>query len=110
MAAAVHSLIDLDSNHDLTRHAWERMGCRGLSPAKVRQVLAYGRTVHVRGATIYAVGRREVDRFAVDGVDLSAVEGVQVVCTDSGVVMTVYRNRDFRGLRPRRRRAHRRSC
>jgi len=110
MGEAVHSLIDIDSSYDLTRHAWERMGCRGLSPAKVRRVLNYGRVAHVRGATIYAVGRKEVERFAVDGVDLSDVEGVQVVCTDRGLVMTVYRNRDFRGLRPRRRRSSRRSC
>ena len=107
MGVAVHSLTDIDSNHDLTRHAWERMGCRGLSPAKVQRVINYGRVVHVRGATIYAVGRKEVERFERDGIDLADVEGIQVVCTDSGLIMTVYRNRDFRGLRPRRRRARR---
>ncbi len=107
MGASVHSLIDIESNYDLTRHAWERMGGRGLSPDKVRRVLNYGRVAHVRGATIYAVGRKEVERFAVDGVDLSDVEGVQVVCSDSGNIMTVYRNRNFRGLRPSRRRARR---
>lgn len=107
MGAAVHSLIDINSNYDLTRHAWERMGCRGLSPDKVRRVVNYGRVAHVRGATIYAVGRKEVERFALDGVDLHDVEGIQVVCSDSGNIMTVYRNRNFRGLRPSRRRARR---
>lgn len=102
MGAAVHSLIDIDSNYNLTRHAWERMGCRGISLDKVRRVLNYGRVAHVRGATIYAVGRKEVECFAVDGVDLSDVEGVQIVCNDSGTIMTVYRNRNFRGLRPKR--------
>jgi hypothetical protein len=108
MSAAVHSTIDLH-HYDLTRHAWERMSGRGLSPAAIRRVLNYGRVAHVRGATIYAVGRKEVRRFQRDGIDLSGLEGVQVVCSESGVVMTVYRNRDFRGLRPRSRRSRRRS-
>ena len=47
------------------------------------------------------------ERYRLDGVELSSVEGVQVVCTDSGSILTVYRNRDLRGLRPRSRRAHR---
>ena len=103
MGAAVHILIGIDRQHDLTRHAWQRMGARGLSPQKLRRVLNYGRVVHVRGATIYAVGRSEVEHFAADGVDLSDVDGVQVVCGTEGQILTVYRNRDFRGLRPRRR-------
>ena len=107
MGTAVHRLIDIGSNRDLTRHAWQRMGGRSLSPEKVRRVLDYGRVAHVRGATVYALGRKEVERFAAVGVDLSDLEGVQVVCSDSGTIMTVYRNRDFRGLRPRRRRARR---
>jgi hypothetical protein len=104
---AVHKTIDLQSEYSLTRHAWERMSGRGLSPAAVRLVLNYGRAAHIRGATIYVVGRKEVERYRLDGIELSAVEGVQVVCTDSGSILTVYRNRDLQGLRPRSRRAHR---
>ena len=107
MSATVHSSIDLHNDYGLSRHAWERMSGRGLSPDAVRRVLDYGRVAHVRGAAIYAVGRKEVDRFGDVGIDLSDVEGVQVVCSNSGVVITVYRNRDFRGLRPRSRRPNR---
>lgn len=103
----VHKTIDLQSKYSLTRHAWERMTGRGLSPAAIRLVLNHGRTVHIRGATIYVVGRKEVGRYRQDGIELSSVEGVQVVCTDSGSILTVYRNRDLRGLRPRSRRARR---
>jgi len=102
---AVHKTIDLQSEYSLTRHAWERMSGRGLSPAAIRLVLNYGRAAHIRGATIYVVGRKEVERYRQNGVELSSVEGVQVVCTDSGSILTVYRNRDLRGLRPRSRRA-----
>jgi len=102
---AVHETINLQSEYSLTRHAWERMSGRGMSPSAIRLVLNYGRAVHVRGAVIYVVGRKEVERYRKDGIELSSVEGVQVVCTDSGSILTVYRNRDLRGLRPRSRRA-----
>lgn len=102
------SFADISEEHKLTRHAWERMCGRGLSPDMVCRVLRCGRVVYVRGARIYAVGRKETERFQQAGIDLSDVEGVQVVCSHSGAVMTAYRNRSFRGLRPRLRRSHRR--
>lgn len=94
----------------LTRHAAERMSTRRLPAAAVTAVITYGRTVRTRGAEILAIGRREVEMYEREGIDLSRYEGVQVVCSREGVVLTVYRNRDFRGLRPRAgRRGHRRS-
>ncbi len=85
--------------HRLTRHAHTRMAARRLSPSAIDAVLRYGRAVHVRGARIHAIGRREVARYLGVGVDLSAYEGIQVVCSPGGLVLTAYRNRDFRGLR-----------
>jgi hypothetical protein len=105
---AVHQTIDLQGEYRLTRHAWDRMSGRGLSPAAIRLVLNYGRAADIRGATIYVVGRKEAERYRQDGIELSSVEGVQVVCTDTGAILTVYRNRDLRGLRPRSRRPRRR--
>ena len=107
MSATVHSVFDLHDNYHLSRHAWARMGGRSLSPDMIRKVFNYGRVTHVRNATIYAVGRKEVNRFDRENVDLTNVEGIQVVCSKSGTVMTVYRNHDFRGLRPRSRRVRR---
>lgn len=70
--------------------------------------MAYGRVVHVRGAEIHAIGRKEVLRYRQRGIDLRMYEGIQVVCRPgAGVVLTVYRNRDLRGLRPHRRSAAR---
>lgn len=100
--------VHLQNGYSLTQHGWERMSGRGLSPAAIRLVLNYGRAAHIRGATIYVIGRKEVERYGQDGIELSSAEGVQVVCTDSGSILTVYRNRDLRGLRPRSRRARRR--
>jgi hypothetical protein len=106
MSAAIHDTIYLNSNYNLTQHAWDRMCGRSLCPSAIRLVLNYGRAVHTRGAIIYVVGRKEVARFRREGVELSAVEGIQVVCSESRAVLTVYRNRDLRGLRPRARRTH----
>ena len=92
----------------LTKHARSRMNERCVSPEAVMKVTTYGRVAHVRGAEIYAVGRKEVERFLAEGVDLRRVEGIQVVCSADGSVLTVYRNSNFRGLRPRSgRRSHR---
>ena len=47
------------------------------------------------------IAPQEVFRYRHHGVDLQEYEGVQVVCRPgSGFILTAYRNRDFRGLRP----------
>lgn len=95
------------TNLPITRHALERMRARSIGTDAVTAALFHGRSVHVRGAEIYAIGRVEVRDQSIVGPDISAFEGVQVVCSPAGDVLTVYRNHDFRDLR-RRRRPHRR--
>jgi len=86
----------------ITQHAWARMCGRRLNGQTIDAVLNYGRVVHVRGAAIHVIGRKEVEKLARSGVDVGDCEGVQVVCTpDDSAILTVYRNNDFRGLRPR---------
>lgn len=83
----------------LTDHATARMARRGIQSNIINLVFEYGRPVYTRGAMIYAIGRREVEQYRLDGIDLSRCEGVQVVCAKDGAVLTVYRNRNFRRLR-----------
>ncbi len=91
----------------LTSHARRRLNGRGIPAEAVDVVLRYGRTVHTRGAAIRVIGRKEV--FENGHLNLSPFEGIQVVCSPDGEVMTIYRNKDLRGLRSRRRRpSHRR--
>ena len=91
--------------HILTNHALMRMGDRGIQAGAIEAALLHGRVFHVRGAEIHAIGRKDVLRNKKNGIDLAAYEGTQVVCApDGAVVITAYRNRDFRGLRPRGRR------
>jgi hypothetical protein len=96
--------------HHLSAHARRRMRERGVSEEALALALLFGRIVWTRGAQVFAIGRREVRYFLKQGVDLTLHEGVQVVCAPDGSILTVYRNRDFRGLRPalgRKRAPHR---
>ena len=77
----------------LTKHARDRMSRRGIGLASINDALVYGRYAHVRGTDIYAVGRKEVKRLAKKGIDLRKSEGVHVVCSSEGAIVTAYRNR-----------------
>lgn len=84
----------------LTRHAWQRIQERNISLRAAAEAFLYGRRAHVRGSVVYAIGRKEIAEARREGVDLSAEDGVQIVCSPRDeVVITAYRNRDFRGLR-----------
>jgi hypothetical protein len=72
---------------------------RRINATAVDTAIDYGRAVYTRGAVIHAIGRSEIARWAEVGIDLSAYEGIQVVCAKDGSVLTVYRNRNFRLLR-----------
>ena len=92
----------------LSRHARLRTHARRFGVVAIEAAMAYGRVVFVRGAEIHAIGRKEVLRCRRRGIDLQAFEGIQVVCRPgASVVLTAYRNRDFRGLRPYRHHASR---
>ena len=88
------------AGYTLTKHGATRLSARGLPVARLRGVFEFGREVHTRGAIIHVVGRNEVayaNKFAADITDL---EGWHVVCSREGHLITAYRNRDLRGLRP----------
>jgi hypothetical protein len=94
----------MTGKYPLTEHARRRMDARRIAAEAVAATLRFGRRVHVRGAVIYAIGKREARKWARRGVNLSRHEGLQVVCSHEGAVLTVYRNRELRGLRPHRHR------
>jgi hypothetical protein len=91
------------SEFKLTQHGRDRASSRGLSPLMMQAVFSFGREVHTRGAVIYAVGNKEVTQAKASSEDISEIEGWHIVCSRQGEVITVYRNRDLRGLRPRHR-------
>ena len=103
----IHRTIKITNNFRLTLHAWERMEARGFSSEKINKVLSFGRVIHTRGAAIYAIGRKEINHYENQGINLNGLNGMQIVCTKDGSIVTMYRNRDFRSLKPRSRTHHR---
>jgi len=88
----------------VSMHADERLNARGICATDLARTLEHGRSVHIRGADIYVVGRREIKDSGEHGVNIADLNGIHVVCaSDTGIVITAYRNRNLRGLRPRRR-------
>ncbi len=77
----------------LTDHASLRMSQRGIRRDQLAAVLRFGRCCHTRGARFFVVGRKEVQRYARQGLDLRPIENLQVLMAPHGdSVITVYRN------------------
>jgi hypothetical protein len=83
----------------LTQHTIDQMNVRRISEQAVTSALIYGRAAWTRGARIFAIGNREIERFRGQGIDLEDLDGVQVVTKPDGTILTVYRNRNLRDLR-----------
>ena len=64
--------------------------------------------IQAKGVTFCVIGRKEVKRYAALGVDLSEIEGLQVLVGSDGAVVTAYRNRDLHAIRATSRRTRRR--
>ncbi len=79
----------------LTNHSLRRMAQRGIAIPDIQAVMAYGRKCRVRKAKVHVIGKKEVRQAEKRGVDLRDYEGVHVICSPEGVVMTVYRNQNL---------------
>lgn len=95
--------ISRPAHLQLTQHASLRSQQRSISLPTIDLVTTYGRKIHARGATFMVVGRKEVDRYQGMGIDLSQAQGVHVVLSTEGQVITMYRNHDLRNIRPKKR-------
>ena len=81
-----------EAEYELSRHARWRMEERGIREGIIETVIRYGRCYFERGAEIYVVGSKEIRRHKKEGIDLSKLNGLHVVCAEDGTVMTAYRN------------------
>lgn len=91
----------------LSRHAVQRCRTRRIPEQALDAALEFGQCRSTRGAIIYTLGWRQVRGQAERGLDLSRFEGVEVIESHDGTVLTVYRNSNARAIRDRscRRRA-----
>ncbi|GIW07183.1 MAG: hypothetical protein KatS3mg060_1988 [Dehalococcoidia bacterium] len=91
--------VELSHPYSLTHHAVCQMHRRRISAEAVLATVRYGRRAWIRGARIFAIGQREVARWRVHGIDVQQFEGIHVVTSPEGAILTVYRNRDLRDMR-----------
>jgi hypothetical protein len=97
-----------DEHLDLSKHAQMRMSQRSIDLDQVQLVLTYGRVIHSRRARFYVIGRKEVKLLEKAGIEVGNLENIQIVVADkSNLILTVYRNKDFRQIRPKHRRERR---
>ena len=89
----------------VTAHARTRMRQRAIRPRALQLALLYGREVHAAKAVYVVVGRREVEQARMGGDDIQFLEGLHVICSIGGSVITVYRDRTLRALKHARRAA-----
>lgn len=87
-----------------TFHAALRMRQRGFTPEQVDLVLQYGREVHQCGIVYLVIGRKEVQQFSGEDIDLSCCEGIHVLVSSDGWGVTTYRNRELLRSRDGKRR------
>lgn len=89
---------------EVSEHARQRMGQRGVSQQAVELVLKYGRKIHSRRALYHVIGKKEIEAFGDTYPDIKELDGVQVLTTaGSDSVITVFRNHDLRSIRPKKR-------
>jgi len=90
-----------DEHFCLSAHAEKRMSERAIDLCQVQQAISYGRIIHSRRARFYVIGKKELACLHHQGVEASHLENIQVVVDErSNTILTVYRNRDFRQIRP----------
>jgi hypothetical protein len=83
-----------------SKHAELRESQRGISPKKILLAYKFGRIIHARRATYYVIGIKEIDKYGLIEPELKAMNGVQLVTSLNGTLLTVYRNKDLRKIRP----------
>ena len=81
-------------------HAQYREGQRGISKKQVMLAYIYGRVIRSRRAVYRVIGKKEIKKFGNIEPELKKMNGVQLVMSATGTVLTAYRNRDLRKVRP----------
>lgn len=93
-----HTRVELDGQHHLSHHAWQRMCQYGLSPQHVLMGLTHGRIVHTRNAAIYVIGKKEIERDRQHRRAMSRLNGLRIVTSENGTIMTITVNPNLRNL------------
>lgn len=83
-----------------SQHAQIREGQRGISQKQVVLAYQYGRVIHSRRAIYHVIGNKEIEKYGSVEPELKAMNGIQLVTSSHGTVLTAFRNKDLRKIRP----------
>ena len=83
-----------------SRHAQIREGQRGISKKQVMLAYQYGRVIHSRRAVYHVIGNKEIKKYGGIVPELKNMNGVQLVVSANGTVLTAFKNKDLRKVRP----------
>jgi hypothetical protein len=90
----------------ISKHARQRAWQRRILAQEIELAASIGRRIEQDGATLFFLGRRELERHKFISRGQERLEGTTVVVSRDGAVITAYRNRA--GVAGRlRRRGHR---
>ena len=84
---------------NFSAHALKRMNQRALSPQTIEMAILYGRMIYAKEARCYVVGKKEATQYRDRGLNIESVEGVHVLVSSTGQVITAYRNRNLSNIR-----------
>ena len=86
------------------RRAPHSRSSRGLGPGVFRPAegSSFRRRTHIRGDVCFSPGRKEVRQYHERCGAVGDSEGLHIVTQPDGAIVTVYKNRQSRVLRPRR--------
>ena len=80
-------------------HAYQRAAQRGLKVSRVAHILKFGRKYHQKGAIYYSIGRKEIHKYQHICPELKQMNGMHAVCSTTGIIITVFRNQNFKVIR-----------
>lgn len=83
----------------LTTHAAMRMQQRGLTIKNIDMTVRYGRRIYTNSGITYFVGRKEVEKMKLYGIDLCVCQNLHVIGVledNEFIVLTVFKNKSIR--------------
>ena len=80
----------------LTNHAVRRSSQRGIKTKHIANLLKFGRKNYQNGAIYYSIGNKEIEKYKNICPALKEMNGMHLVSSITGDVVTIFRNKNFR--------------
>jgi len=83
----------------LTAHAKKRATQRGVKTNTLNDIVRFGRKTYQSGAIYYSIGRKEIQKHQKRLPAIKNMNGIHVVVSLTGKILTVFKNKDFAKIR-----------